>query len=593
MSSDPRPGESARAEETDEAISTIVRDLVAGWTMPPRRLGARTWRDRVAARPRRSMPHLGGSGWLGRLGRFGRAASTAVVLTVALALVAVWLGASRSPSIGTGPTGAPFGSPGLGSGASAAGTSPAVPATPTPSPLPPFALFGQPLSGRVVAQFGGTYRSIDLADGSVTTGLFADATYDTKLFRLPDGGFVCACVTWSSADYVAGTMVVDARILDQAGQVLHRYPVETLVGDRDPGGGQTQGQGALATADLAPDGRTLYVAWGYRASPVWHFGIDVVDLSTGKTVQTERLDDRPSIVGGDSAPVWLPALRVAPDGSGAMLTMTGTSLTASATHVLATLDGNRIVSTATLPEATGTVGGNYCRAWGAEGWATRDAYYAVCTQPLTYVLFDRSGRQLATTDLGASGGLIEPVLSGSDAIDRAAGLLYHWNAFGRTLTRLDLATGRVTGTVTAGQTGAAQPDGIEGLAWSVATWLAPTASAKTFLMPGLALSPDGSRVYAIGVSTTPGGASTSGSSGVDVFDARSMTQVDHWAPIADLVSIATSSDGRYVYVAGAPGADASGQQTNSPASLAVYDAASGTLRLVAGDLGSDYLALLP
>jgi DNA-binding beta-propeller fold protein YncE len=180
-------------------------------------------------------------------------------------------------------------------------------------------------------------------------------------------------------------------------------------------------------------------------------------------------------------------------------------------------------------------------------------------------------------------------------VDRATGRLCHWNASSRTLTRIDLATGRVTGTATAAQASAGFPDAADRLAAlgrSVGQWLAPAAAAKTILQPSIALSPDGSRAYALGV-TSPA-TTDAGSTGVDVFDTVAMRAIDHWAPLADLVSVGTSPDGRYVYVAGAPEVDATGaRRIGAPASLIVFDASDGTVRLIAGALGLEMATIVP
>ena len=126
----------------------------------------------------------------------------------------------------------------------------------------------------------------------------------------------------------------------------------------------------------------------------------------------------------------------------------------------------------------------------------------------------------------------------------------------------------------------------------VGQWLAPAAAAKTILQPSIALSPDGSRAYALGV-TRPE-RTDAGSTGVDVFDTVAMRAIDHWAPPADLVSVGVSPDGRLVYVAGAPEVDASGaQRLGAPASLIVFDASDGSVRLIAGSLGLEMATIVP
>ena len=114
-----------------------------------------------------------------------------------------------------------------------------------------------------------------------------------------------------------------------------------------------------------------------------------------------------------------------------------------------------------------------------------------------------------------------------------------------------------------------------------------------YLQPSLALSPDGTRLYLLATTATSPVDTTAGSSGVWVFDAGTLAILGHWAPTADFISIAVSSDGAYVYAAGMPGKDAAGNQTGQDASVTVYQASSGQVRVIAGQLGQVYLNLAP
>ncbi len=102
------------------------------------------------------------------------------------------------------------------------------------------------------------------------------------------------------------------------------------------------------------------------------------------------------------------------------------------------------------------------------------------------------------------------------------------------------------------------------------------------LRSGIVFSPDGSRVYALGVKGSS--FESSGSAGLYVFDARALTYVDRWNATADFISLAVSPDGQFVYAAGMPAFDASGNNTSQPASITVFNAADGTVKLIAGQL---------
>jgi hypothetical protein len=167
---------------------------------------------------------------------------------------------------------------------------------------------------------------------------------------------------------------------------------------------------------------------------------------------------------------------------------------------------------------------------------------------------------------------------------RTADALFVWSPEGRTMIRFDLGTGEV---ITSRGTAFSGPDSLEGqlaaLGRSIGHRIAPAAVAKTFLFPGLVASPDGRRIFAIGVGGPDG---EGGSTGIDAFDGATLDPVGHWAPTANFTSIAINADGTAVY-ASAPGgiaADGSGAPDDA-ASITVFDSASGQVRLLAGQIG--------
>jgi hypothetical protein len=564
----------------DETLARLVRDVADGWTLPPQRLGARTWRDRISAREpflwrwqRLRGPAAGG------LRRLGRAASAAVLATVGLALVAVWLTLPRTPAIGD-----------RSSPQASSGKTPS--ATPTATPLPAFAVYGAKVEGRVVVETYGTYRIVDLATGSFAGDIVNGTSPPTRLYARSGGGFVCACVVVNSANnFMSGQYVIDARVIGGDGKVVRRIPVVTLVSDVDRPILVDEGIGLSALSALSRDGRTLYIAWAYRTTPVWHLGISVVDVDQGKVVQTVRLPDRQSTDGFVLTDVGLAMLSTAPDDGHQMLTVgvsRGHDFTTS--HVLVTLADGRIAKTTTYGDET-DINAHPCYAGG--DWANDATFYTVCPDPAVFRSFRLDGSLITEATMGPGAAIPEIVPGSSNVDDR--GRLFHWNPASRTLTRIDLATGRVTGTATAARASTGFPDAADRLAAlgrSVGQWLAPAAVAKTILQPSIALSPDGSRAYALGI-TSPE-KTDPGSTGVDVFDTVAMRAIDHWAPPADLVSVAASPDGKYVYVAGAPETDASGApRTGAPASLIVFDASDGSVRLIAGALGLEMATFVP
>jgi len=217
----------------------------------------------------------------------------------------------------------------------------------------------------------------------------------------------------------------------------------------------------------------------------------------------------------------------------------------------------------------------------SEGFATPTIWYTWCANGDAMLhRFMVDGTALPTTAMPPLALLVRPV------VDIARGRLYAWDPFKRTLAAIDLNTGAVIGTVAAPAPSAATPSGLfDQLAGVFGNWIAPTVAAKVNLAPGLVLSPDGRRLYALGVTGTDI-TEAGGSAGVFAFDTDPLRFVANWRPVADYSSLALSSDGSLLYAAGMSGTDAAGRQTDQPASLTAYDTATGAVRAIFGDLRS-------
>jgi len=148
--------------------------------------------------------------------------------------------------------------------------------------------------------------------------------------------------------------------------------------------------------------------------------------------------------------------------------------------------------------------------------------------------------------------------------------VYSWNPFETVLSRLDLQSG----TLSVGE---------------------PQRPNRSGLTDGqgdlIVVSSDGTRVYALGLAS-PDAAGFGDAAGVYAFDASTLAPIGHWAPQADLTSIAVSEDGRYVYAAAAGGASAEGRPAPEfGASISAYDTSDGSVAVIAGRLGARDLTL--
>lgn len=242
----------------------------------------------------------------------------------------------------------------------------------------------------------------------------------------------------------------------------------------------------------------------------------------------------------------------------------------------ATFGGGRWSDLAVVPDVAGC-GENVTRGGAIAGGGTWIACQRGGGSATVIRRFDANGSKVDDVEVLGIGGIDGDLT----AVSPDGASLFAWNPVAATLTRVDLASGELT--TAQGPTKAALERGP--LA-ALGEWLAPTAAAKTFLLGGMVVSPDGSRVYALGIANPASERDPGGSTGIYAFDATAMTSLGRWQPTADFVSLAVSRDGQFVYAAGLPGVDAAGNSnTQQAASITVFDASDGSLRLIAGALG--------
>ena len=269
-----RPTPTDRAPLDDAALAVLIREVADEWSLPPQRLDALTWRDRVG-RGRRAGN--GGSG-----GRWTRlvlgAAAVAVVATVSLSFAVGWLKAPPSDqgTVGTSP------SPGASSipvhvggpaGRVAAAEARRNGDLPTPS--------------RIMVQTGQGYHIADLATGDLSPVLIEVGHGPTAVLARPGGGWVCICGDGQNA------IRLSLRPSMRNGVVGAATPFKDIVGTEDPSeSGDLQPFLADVSVTASPDGRLGLVGWIYRDGEAgWQIGADLIDL---ETLADGRLDPAPS-----------------------------------------------------------------------------------------------------------------------------------------------------------------------------------------------------------------------------------------------------------------------------------------------------------
>jgi hypothetical protein len=577
---DPIPTRPAKAPTApdDEQLGALVRATAEDWRLPPQRLDQPTWRDRVGGRSKRRR-----GGWFTRI---AAPATAAVVGSVIVAFAAVWLTTPRTDQSAVGK------SPGTSSVAPSAGV-PSPSAAPT---LPALLVNGAlPDPAQVAVWAGGSYAIADLAHGTARTTGIRPADGPTTLLARPDGRWLCICGHWTSTlnGRPAG-VDVSLESIDSDGVGVSRTVARTLVGRSDPAFSDDAQPELVDVGSIgASDGRHAFIGWSVKHGAAgWTSGIDVVDLATASVVSSAPLTVKEPTSGTDGRPTTriAPRVELSPSGDTMLISSFWFVEDPSPTppsgtdHWTASFDGSRIGAL----KPAGSTAGDRCGEF-ESGLIDATRYYVLCWTTGGTLVVERhvlDGTKIDATD-------VTPVASGMDGgslVRRQGDRLFVWDPFMARLTRFDLLSAAVdtaTGTAVVPSTGAL--DGLAAWGRQLGRWLAPPALAKVYLDPALVVSPDGTRVYAIGIEARSG-ADEDGSNGVFAFDASTLKPVGHWTPTADFVSLAISPDGRFVYAAGDAGRDAAGREARVPASITVYDTSDGSVRLIAGSLGSTTLS---
>jgi hypothetical protein len=470
---------------------------------------------------------------------------------------------------------------------------------PTAAPLPKFARFGAPVPGGRVLVMAEAYSFLNLDAGLLEP--IPGAGWPSQVVRTRTG-LACVCVRLTS-DAQGSTARVSVSSIG-AGLPRAMVSVGSYRGFADPARSQSEQDPAIAvSASTAPDGSTIYVGSAARGRQAWELSVAVVDLERGQVVQRRVIDrvpltrrvENPAAAPSPASPVEAPTfasagppdVRFSPDGRHAMLAAWLETYTGPARpHWLATLEGGLLRDVQPFRDRAGWLESNGCVD---EGFASARTYYALCatwtaSPRLSWMKLGGPEREIALEGVGSPNSL-----SVDGVLDMARGKYYVWSPDTLGVARIDLLGGRIEQQLklTPPTTGATDDGPLTGLARAVSAWVAPAALGKTFLQPALALSPDGTRLYAIGVNAPQNRISYS--SGLWVMDSARLTLLDRWQPTADLVSVAATPDGRFVLASGLPSVDADGNENDWPASVTAYDARTGEVRLIAGALGSGWV----
>jgi hypothetical protein len=479
------------------------------------------------------------------------------------------------------------------SGASSPGPSDAARST----PLPKLMRNGEvPSPDEVIVQTEmGDFAIVDLASGSIG-GPLTGARYGSALQVRADG-LVCLCLSESGS--VRGNptkATVELVRFDAAGKAIRSQDIASFDGEPDPrdeGVPLAEQPHVLTAMGFSEADRFGFVGWSYRAPPVWRSGLLVVDLQSGEIVSRRDLPDV-TAGDGDSRRVLHPPQVVGSTGADGLVigrswydvTPVGraeATWTFDAEAFRVGYPGGSLAEPAAVPGMAGC--GDTVRFGGAR---VDGGTWVVCTRGGA---FETRLRRVA----GDGSSLPEVVVPGEEGIDgdataisRDGSTLFAWDPAATTLTRVDIASGEMT----TGSGLVARHDA--GPLAALGRWIAPVAAAKSLLRSSVVLSPDGSRVYAIGVRPGVENSDMVGSAGVFVFDAATLELVEVYEPTADFVSLAIGPDGRFVYAAGMPRVDALGRsRPDQAASITVFDTADGSARLIAGQLGGGLITFGP
>ena len=513
---------------------------------------------------------------------------------IAVGLVGfVVIGVLLSTAFGnSGPSSPASGAVAVASGSPGPPTRPTRRPTPIPlplaTPLPTIEVHGtaRPSERRLVYVDGPDL--LDLGSGTLRS---LGRTYEDVLW--PVGSeYVCICVVRSQGVGSSAAVTLQFGRFDETGERLAEtdlvaYDDVVAVPEMTEG---FSGFNIAATMDAAGD--HLFVVATARRPPVWIVELHIVDVDTGSLLDSAVIDSfpvdldelRPSASPrmGFDAPdgvyAWAFAVAATPDGetvfvSVALLEVLAEAWTSRNLEWFVPIGNGAAGDPLPMPEDAQLAPDRWCI--GRPTFVDAERLVQVCGQPpqpgdgfWSVRRLTTAGKSLGDLPLGAVGEDVSA--AAAPLVDRERRAVYLWDSFRHLVGRVDIDTGSA-------QQGLVDDPVVRGGG-------SPSGPAWIGFEPGLVLSGDRTRLYALGLEAGNGGARRS--TGIWVFDADTLEMLDHWEPRALLTSLAVSADGRFVYAAGAPGYDADGHENQRwPASLTVYDATSGEIAVLYGAIG--------
>ncbi len=524
----------------------------------------------------------------------GRSLNLIAVGLVGFVVIGLLLGTAFDNS---GPSGPASGAVAVASGSPDRTARPTRRPTPIPrrlaTPLPTIEVNSttRPSERRLVYRDG--QEILDLGSGTLRS---FGRTYEDVLWPVGNE-YVCICVVRSGGVGSSAGATLQFGRFDETGKRL----VETdLVAfdDIEAVPEMTEGFNITATMDAAGD--HLFVVAAVRRPPLWIVELHIVDVDTGSLLDRAVIDSfpvhldepRPSAsprIDG-SAPegvyAWANAVAAAPDGKTVFATVglsevRGEAWTSRNLEWFVPIVEGKAGDPLPMPEDAQLAPDRWCI--GRPTFFDDVRIVQVCGPPpqpgdgsfWSVRRVTTAGESLGDLPIGAARA---DGSAASHLVDRERRAIYLWDSFSHLLSRVDIDTGRA-------QEGVVDASVLPGDR-------SPSGRGWIGVDPGLALSVDGTRLYALGIQAGTGNAGRS--TGVWVFDTDTLEVLEHWGPRALLTSLAVSADGRFVYAAGAAGFDAEGHENHRwAASITVYDATNGEIAVLYGAIGAGQWLAFP